>query len=206
MKFKNLSEISSSIRRWKEITTNPEDTLAFLDSGNRFTFKRTQEKASNLHVYPGIYTEGGVKKLYVFLIAEEDDNDRNDDQYLFDAIIQCEVGYDGLQENPEEITEEKAKKRINSWNKNHVAWINDQFKTGTPIFRAFHLPSSYIEKDRLYKTYFSLRDNDAFNVRYTADLITVDGFTRENPSFYDTVRPVPPFDVFPEKTFYLLNK
>jgi hypothetical protein len=108
--------------------------------------------------------------------------------------------------NPEEIPEAEALKRIDTWKKEYSSWataqINNRLQT-QGIFRAFNIPSSYIQRDVEYASFFGLKQQVGTLASYSADLITVDR-SRFSRAFYDTVRPVPPFDVAPQNSFHLL--
>ena len=206
MTFTNLSQIIACINKWQAVITDANETIDYLNCGDSFVFTRTQGICSNLHVYPGAFEdENGKKKLYMFLISEDDDKSDKDEIELFNAITQSEVTHNGLlSTSPDQIPEAEALERIRLWNENFEEWVDEQITTTDGIFKAFNMPCSEVVDNRNYTTFFALKENT--NSSETADLITRDLSTKQ-PSFYDTVRPVPPFDAtYPLSAFYLLSK
>ena len=61
-----------------------------------------------------------------------------------------------------------------------------------------------MERNVQYATFFALKPDSSSLTEYDADLITADT-SRGFETYYDTVRPVPPFDVAPQSSFYLLS-
>lgn len=204
MEFKNLSEISTAIKKWEEIIKKSKSTLEYMLCGNMFKFERTQDNCLNLHVYLGAVEIKNYKKLYIFLINEKDDVKGKTDDDLFKAITQCEVKYEDFLGNSDEIPEKEARERISHWDKNYIEWVEKQVNTKDGIFKAFNLPSESIVKNKTYNTFFSLKKNE--DSTYSADLVTADSSKKRPTVFYDTVRPVPPFDFLPKTDFYLLTK
>lgn len=201
MKLNSFSEITDCIQYWKSIRNEPEKVLSYLGQGDAFYFIPQGEKiTSNFHVYPGVCPK--TDTMYMFLIPAEDDK-KSSDEALFNAIIQSVV-IKTVGGTPE-ISELDAKKRINNWNTHYKQWVPEQTKTPDGLFLAFNLPSSYMKASCKYVTYFALRVSSEEITGYRADLVTVD-HEEEKARFFDTVRPVPPFDSeYPESSFYLLS-
>jgi len=202
MEFNNLGSIVSCLREWDNIRDNSSQVIEYLGLGNYFSFKRNKPLASNLHAYPGICAAD--KAFYIFLIdAEADRNSSEVD--LFNAITICKVKRNIG--SSDEIPEAEALRRIDTWKKEYSNWaaaqINNRQQT-QGIFRAFNVPSSNIQPDVQYSSFFGLKPQVGASTSYSADLITVD-HSKSSLAFYDTVRPVPPFDVAPQGSFYLLD-
>lgn len=202
MEFNNLGNIVSCLREWDNIRDNPPKVIEYLGLGNHFSFKRTMSEASDLHAYPGICTAD--KAFYMFLIdAEADRNSSETD--LFNAITICKVKRN--MGNSDEIPEAEALKRIDTWKRDYSKWataqINNRQQT-QGIFKAFNVPSSYMQRDVEYSSFFGLKQESGALASHSADLVTVD-HSKSSIAFYDTVRPVPPFDVAPRSSFYLLD-
>lgn len=202
MTFSNLESILACMKDWEQIRNNPEKVIEYLGKGNYFPVSRNKPEANNLHAYPGIDT--ATNEFYIFLIdAQADRNSSPID--LFNAITVCQVKqYHG---NTHEIPELIARKRIDEWGKRYQTWAADQinFQIQTQgIFKAFNIPSSYIMRGKPYSTFFGLKQHNGSATGYDADLISVDSST-VSKVYYDTVRPVPPFDVLPQSSFYLLS-
>ena len=202
MEFNNLASIVSCLRAWDNIRNKPSEVIEYLGVGDHFSFKRNMPDASNLQAYPGISTAD--KELYMFLIdAEADRNSSEMD--LFNAITICKVTRN--LGNSDEIPEAEALKRIDTWKTDFSTWataqINNRQQTHG-IFKAFNVPSSYMERNVEYSSFFGLKQEAGVLPNYSADLITVH-HSKSSIAFYDTVRPVPPFDVAPQSSFYLLG-
>lgn len=202
MEFNNLGSIVSCLKEWDNIRDNPSEVIKYLGLGNHFSFKRNMPEASNLHAYPGICAADN--SFYMFLIdAEADRNSSEMD--LFNAITICKVTRN--LGNSDEIPEAEALKRIDTWKRDYSTWataqINNRQQT-LGIFKAFNVPSSYIKRNVEYSTFFGLKQEVGASASYNADLITVD-HSKSSLAFYDTVRLVPPFDVAPLSSFYLLG-
>ena len=202
MEFNNLGSIVSCLREWDNIRDNSSEVIEYLGLGNYFSFKRNMPEASNLHAYPGICAAD--KAFYMFLIdAEADRNSSETD--LFNAITICKVKRN--MGNSDEIPEAEALKRIEVWKRDYSKWataqINNRQQT-QGIFKAFNVPSSNIQRNVEYSSFFGLKQISGSSSSQSADLITVD-HSKSSIAFYDTVRPVPPFDVAPRSSFYLLD-
>lgn len=202
MEFNNLESILRCLREWNNIRDNSSEVIEFLSLGNYFSFKRNAPETSAIHAYPGICA--AENEFYMFLIdATADHNSSESD--LFNAITVCKVKRN--LGNSDEIPEAEALKRIDAWKRDYAAWatvqINNRQQT-QGIFKAFYVPSSYMQRDVEYTSFFGLKEEVGASANGTADLITVDN-SKSKTAFYDTVRPVPPFDVAPQSSFYLLN-
>lgn len=200
MQFNNLASIVSCLKEWEIIRDNPSQVIEYLSLGNYFSFKRNMPEASNLHAYPGICAAD--KEFYMFLIDAKADR-KSSDSELFNAITICKVKRN--LGGSDEIPEAEALKRIDTWKKEYSQWTTEQINNRQEtqgIFKAFNVPSSYMERNVEYSTFFGLKEQSS--TRYSADLITVDN-SKTSIAFYDTVRPVPPFDVAPQSSFHLLD-
>lgn len=207
MAFTDLSQIITCINKWKNVITDESETIDYLSCGNSFLFTRTQGSSDNLHVYPGAYEDENGKQLYMFLISAEDDREENTDAYLFNAITQCKIEPRSiLSTDPDPLPESQALERIHLWNEEYTEWVKNQIQTPDEIFQAFNMPSSFITSGNGYTSFFGLKRISG-TMNYSADLITLAPSPKGTPSYYDTVRPVPPFDAtYPQSAFFLLNK
>lgn len=202
MEFNNLGSIVNCLREWDNISDNPSEVIEYLGLGNYFSFKRNMPEASNLHAYPGICAAD--KTFYMFLIDAEADR-KSSETDLFNAITICKVKRNIG--NSDEIPEAEALKRIDAWKKDYPNWATSQINNRQQtqgIFKAFNVPSSNIQRNVEYSTFFGLKQIIGSSSSQSADLITVD-HSKSSIAFYDTVRPVPPFDVAPRSSFYLLD-
>ncbi|MDR6968510.1 hypothetical protein J2X31_002533 [Flavobacterium arsenatis] len=200
MEFNNLASIVSCLKEWDTIRDNSFEVTEFLNLGNYFSFTRNKPETSAIHAYPGICAAD--KEFYMFLIDAEADQ-KSSESDLFNAITICKVKRN--MGNSDEIPEAEALKRIDTWKRDCSAWATEQINNRQQtqgIFQAFNVPSSYMQKDVEYSTFFALKQEGLGS--YSADLVTVDR-SKSSIAFYDTVRPVPPFDVTPRSNFYLLD-
>lgn len=202
MQFNNLTSIIAALKAWDQIRDNSTEVVKYLSSGNSFKLRRDKPTATNLHAYPGIGGEDG--QLYFFIIdAGRDINSSEMD--LFNAITVCKVEFNAG--NGDEIPEIIARRRVDNWGNNLVSWATDQIdrrQQTQGIFKAFNIPSSYAVQNLDYTVYFGLKEDAGSLTGYDADLITKDS-SKASVVYFDTVRPVPPFDALPQSSFYLLS-
>ena len=202
MAFNNLSSIIDCLSEWNRIKDNPNLVVEYLSLGNSFSFERATSVTAVIHAYPGISIRD--KKFYMFLIDAVSDRESTDIA-LFNAITVCEVKF--RTSSPSQIPEEEALKRIEEWNTHYDSWATLQIENSEEtkgIFQAFNMPSSYMQRNESYVTYFGLKENSELTSNYAADLVTC----YQSPAaatYYDTVRPVPPFNINPLSNFYLLS-
>ena len=201
MEFKDLESIVECLKKWDQIRDNSSAVINYLSTGNSFKLNRNKPTAENLHAYPGIDTDG---ELYFFIIDAAADLSGNPVD-LYNSITACKV--QSSLGNGDEIPEIVARKRMNNWSKNYAQWATDQISMEQQtqgIFKAFNIPAAYAVQNTDYTVFFGLKDSGSVT-GYDADLITIDS-SKSTTVFYDTVRPVPPFDAtMPESSFYLLS-
>lgn len=202
MSFNNLDSILDCMKNWKDIRDDADKITGCLSKGNYFTLKRDKPEAQNLHAYPGI--DNSTQEFYMFIIDAALDKN-NTPVNLFNAITICKVeDYNG---NSDIIPDTIARKRIEDWNNKYRDWATQQinFRLQTQgIFKAFNIPSSYMDRNDQYASFFALKESIGSVTGYQADIVTSKS-SGGSKVYYDTVRPVPPFDVLPQSSFYLLS-
>lgn len=182
-----LQKIVESIKEWNLLIKHGKTDLilSLLEQGDYFIYEiRNVEKSKNIHVYPGVTEE----KLYFYCIPCEFDSEEYKDT-IVTYIEQCHV-YKSVQ-NSNEITEEDALKRIQNWRTHLKEWLPKQSHTTDGIFKAYIVPTEDLINSDKVLAYFALKNNLS-DSQFSADLI----FKKKNNTYYDTVRPVPPFDPF----------
>lgn len=202
MEFTNLQQVTNCLKEWQAMRNEPKEVLKFLALGNQFSFKRTQDPTVNLHAYPGV--SAANNSFYIFLIDASQDHNSSETA-LFNAITVCQV--QNTVGDPHQIPEVEAKRRIDNWKNHFEEWATAQIdlrQQTQGIFKAFEVPATYMQRDADYVTFFGLKDDSSAPTGYQADLVTTIQAGRAL-AYYDTVRPVPPFDVAPESSFYLLS-
>lgn len=202
MQINNLDAVISCLKEWEWIRSHTSQVLTYLSLGNQFSFERSKEGESALHAYPGICSQD--QSFYLFLIDESQDR-KGSAAALFEAITICKV--QNVYSNSDEIPETVAQKRIATWRKEFIPWVTAQINVSPQtegLFKAFNVPSSYLRSRTEYVTFFGLKEDNSSPTGYQADLITTDS-TKKEISYYDTVRPVPPFDPVTDHNFYLLS-
>lgn len=203
MQINNFEEVRKCLKEWETMRTNVPEAIHYLSLGNQYAFERTKVGDKALHAYPGICAAD--QSFYMFLIDETDDRPSSFSE-LFEAITICKVKK-SLNDNPDEVPEAVAQKRMTTWREEFAAWTTKQINL-TPqtqgLFKAFHVPSDYLKANRPYKTVFGLKEEGSSPTGYLADLITID-LEQKELTYYDTVRPVPPFSPILETNFYLLS-
>ncbi|HEX8562721.1 MAG TPA: hypothetical protein VF676_07055 [Flavobacterium sp.] len=203
MEFRDLASIVNCLKKWDQIRSNATDVVQYLGTGNHFQLQRDKPTASNLHAYPGIGTEDDA--LYFFILSANADKVGSEID-LFNAITVCKL--ESSPGNGHEISDVVARKRIANWDKDFSKWAIDQIdkqQQTQGIFKAFNIPSDYAVQNTKYSVFLGLKEDSRSVTGYDADLITCDT-SKSSIVFYDTVRPVPPFDVtIPQSSFYLLS-
>lgn len=189
-----LQKIIESIKEWNLLIKYEKTDLilSLLEQGDYFNYEiQDIENSKNIHIYPGITEE----KLHFYCIPCEFDSEKYKDT-IANYIKQCNV-YKSIQ-NSNEITEEEALKRIQNWKTYLKEWLPKQSHTTNGIFKAYIVPTEdLLNSDKVF-AYFALKNNQS-DTQFSADLI----LKKENNKYYDTVRPVPPFD--PIDNLFLLN-
>lgn len=190
-----LQKIIDAIKTWNNLISKREiDPIQkALEQGDCFFYRiKDIDNSNSVHAYPGI--EDG--KLIFFAIPSEFDCEKYKDQ-IEQYVETCHIIKNG--QNSNQITDEEAKKRINNWLENYLEWISNQSKTSEGIFRAFVIPTDddLLSTERV-AVYLALKNIDS-SIKYSADLI----IEKLSETYYDTVRPVPPFA--PSDSFYLLD-
>ena len=200
MEFNNLSDVLNCMKEWETIRNDSNEVVNYLNLGNYFSFT-DQYSSPVLHAYPGVAKN--PNEFYMFLIPRDQDIPQSE-AALFNAITICKV--DRKVGDSSEIPENIAKERIDNWKKDYTTWAENQIskKSQTQgLFQAFYMPSSYMQANKEYITYFALKNDTQAATGFDADLITTD--EEGTITYYDTVKPVPPFSVAPASDFYLLQ-
>lgn len=200
MEFNNLSDVLNCMKEWETIRNNSTEVVDYLNLGNYFSFI---DKYSSpvLHAYPGV--SKNPNEFFMFLIPQDQDIPQSESA-LFSAITICKV--DRKVGDSNEIPENIAKERIDNWKNDYISWAENQISRRSltqGIFQAFYVPSSYMQLNKEYITYFALKNDAQALTGFDADLITTNA--EGTTAYYDTVKPVPPFSVAPASDFYLLQ-
>nr|WP_294860764.1 hypothetical protein [uncultured Fluviicola sp.] len=211
-----LTKFSQSILNWNSALDHVDtlkekfkDCLGF-DIPKEFIAQITGEF---VHVYLGLDDN---ELLMFFLIDSAKDNKATllSDSYppseewpIFD--IYANYGSPDSNVVSDQLDEPEAARRIANWDLNYQNWIDEMCRDEKPIFQAWK-----IRKDDLgqniadYSARFALVITDQ---GCTPDLVIVckDTYTAKNGNvvhntYYDLVRPVPPFKVVEMPAFYLL--
>ncbi|TRW27271.1 hypothetical protein FMM05_01130 [Flavobacterium zepuense] len=194
-----LSDVTKSIKEWGVARGNSQAAIQLLSSGNYFEFKNNYPTGSTakLHAYLGL--NENLNGLNIYIIPAQYDNAEyvaDIMQYITVCKVLPELG------NSHQIPETEAKQRIAAWDADFNTWIPRQIAQPDGLFQAFYIPGDYMTQGKNYDIYFALEASSS-PTGFTADLIVTEA-SQKVVSYYDTVRPVPPFDVF-ESDFYLLD-
>ncbi|MEL1242816.1 hypothetical protein AAEO56_00970 [Flavobacterium sp. DGU11] len=200
----NNSTIINNIKSWGLARSNKESQVfkqLFLEnSGFFFTIPKTNDDVTGLyyHAYPGI--EKGLLKFYL-IRSDHDTEEGYNEKYVIEATIKNLTGMDII---PEAI----AKERIDTWVKNHNGWIDNQLDSEDSMYLAFGIPIDDVEPGSI-TVYFALAPytSEITGQSYNADLILYRKYDGAGESYFNLVRPVPPFKPSPwaKNDFYLLT-
>ena len=189
------------MKEWESILNDSSQVVHFLNLGNYFSHIN-EGTASVLHAYPGISL---ADNEFFMSLKPADKYIEQDEAEIFNAITVCKI--DRKLGDSNQIPETVAKARIDNWKKDHDTWAENQISKRTQtngMFKAFYMPSSYMQNNEEYITYFALKNDAQALSLFDADLITTN--VQGTIAYYDTVKPVPPFSVTAsESDFYLLQ-
>jgi hypothetical protein len=206
-KFKNLFEIINAMNRWQMKLKSPADLQKIFVNKTGFNILKVKN-FTNLHAYPGIDKNG----IFVFFIIPEDRDKPDHGKSIFKYIEPVPVITETYQHEPDKITDDEAKERIQNWQNNYVKWLQEIAKSEEGIYQAFRIPCEKKDSDRYTLSFALKKEKQTEGVHFFADLV-ID----INGGKFDTVRSVPPFDPSPlagdanfgdgdiENTYYLLS-
>lgn len=189
----SLSDVQRCIKNWESILNDDAQVMACFNQGDAIIYQNqydfSQLSSTALHAYPGVDDTDGT--FYIFLLPQALDV-ANVSSIAFNSFTVCQVQPNLGDSN--QIPKEEAILRINAWRKNYPTWTKNQIDkkslTGG-IFKAFHMPASYMVQGDRYITYLGLQTDASAATGLSADLITTD--TNNTSVYYDTAMPVPPF-------------
>lgn len=187
----------TAMRNWQNILKDSVALEQYLSQGHYFTYT-VVDKSEFLHAYPGILN--GIMVFFV-MPAIYDVPMASTAKIMLNTQTCPLISEYG---SGSEIDPTIAKLRISAWEEHYQTWIPQQVNTVDGMFQAFVIPSKQLNADT-YTVYMALAINDAVNPNpfYRADLILTNSL---NVTYYDTVRPVPPFKPYKLQEFNMLNR
>ena len=194
-----FTDIITSIKEWGTIRTQSQQAIQLLSHGNYFKFedKYLTGSTAKLHAYIGLNEDRNGLNVYIIPVQYDSAEYLADImQYITVCKVLPELG------NSHQIPETEAKQRIAAWDADYNTWTPRQIAQPDGLFQAFYIPGDYMAQGKNYDIYFALETSSS-PTGFTADLIVTEA-SEKVVSYYDTVRPVPPFDVY-ESDFYLLD-
>lgn len=153
------------------------------------------------HAYPGVID--GVLNFLIIASSFDTKEKFSESTVLTTSIISANSMF--------HISDREAVQRIAAWQVGYKEWIKTQLHTEDSIYQAFNIPADDLVEGETIDAYFALAPANSKSKESLADLIISrngDGSKKINDSFYDLVRPVPPFKPrpWPDKNeFYLLT-
>lgn len=198
-----FTQVRQNMNTWNNIRNNPGAVISFFTNKNLFDFSpiiNIFEPSISLHFYPAI----SGNDFFLYIIDKDKDN--------LETYMQDPEGFTGyirearlkegniLGVNAEsEIPEREARDRVEDWDSNYPTYFIEDAPSKN-VFLAFEHPPLNIKSNGFLEGSFGLyRDGGAGP--WKADIILKDS----GESYYNTVRPVPPFGQGGGNQFFLLS-
>lgn len=188
-----MEEILASLQHWEAVRSNPDVlTQLFI---NKLGFKLDMNlfpQKIPLHAYAGI--QNGELGFYV--ISEANDVDSPPEVlsancYWCPALMVFEGG-------GQEIPEEEANIRTNTWKDTFPDWIHQVVNTPFGMYKTFQIPTTDLQPQN-YVALFALKNDVLTPDVKAADLV----LTNNAGVFYDTIRSQPPYPYASQ--YYILS-
>ncbi len=188
-----MEEIITSLKHWEAVRNNPDAlTELFMSKlGFELDMSLFPEKIP-LHAYAGI-KDG---ELGFYMISEPNDVDSSPEDlsancYWCPALMAFEGG-------GQEIPEEEANIRTNTWKDTFADWIHQIVNMPFGMYQTFYIPTTDLQPIK-YAALFALKDNIITPDIKAADLV----LANDAGVFYDTIIGQPPYKN--REKYYLLD-
>lgn len=190
-----MEEIITSLQNWEAVRSNPDQLIELFMNKLGFELDMTLfPQTIPLHAYAAV--KNGELGFYV--ISEVNDVNTASPETLSNNCIWCPSRHslDGGQEIPEE----EAETRINSWKDTYQEWIHEVVNTPFGMYQTFHIPTTDLQP-RKYAAFFALKNSVITPNVKVADLV----LTNLTGVFYDTIHSQPPYPPSSGNNYYLLS-
>lgn len=186
--------VRKALAAWGLARKTPEQLIPLFERVSGFTFYYDARLHSKIHIYPGLIQDPLAKDQLVFYSIPEFRDKKKEDpfHYVEQSDVIHIVRYD-------HISDAEGEARIMNWGKHYGRWMSRQKKG---LFQAFVIPVDDFEGDGgKYVAYLGLK----FHIDETLDSAGLEDLVliKDDNTYFDTVRPVPPFK--PYKMPYLLG-
>ncbi|MBA5794093.1 hypothetical protein H1R17_02360 [Flavobacterium sp. xlx-214] len=186
-----MNEIITALQNWNAIRKDAGALISFFNNLEGFKLDMSLFPVGvPLHAYPAIKDNA----LYFVVISEDYDVESPSDELEQHCFwMECKESL----MNSQEITEEDALSRIDTWLNTKIEWINDITQTDLGIYQNFFIPT-YDLLPQTYKANFALKDGLNPSLK-AADLV----LKSQSNLFFDTIIGEPPF--IDRKKYYILD-
>lgn len=187
-----MEEITTSLQNWEAVRTNPDLLIELFM--NKLGFELDMSlfpQTIPLHAYAGI--KNGEFGFYVISEA----NDVNSaPEVLCANCYWCPCV--NMLGGGQEIPEEEAETRVNSWKETYQDWIHEVVNTPFGMYKTFHIPTTDLQPQN-YAALFALKNDLITPAVKAADLV----LTNNAGVFYDTITSQPPYPY--ANQYYILS-
>lgn len=190
-----MEEITTSLQNWEAVRTNPDLLIELFM--NKLGFELDMSlfpQTIPLHAYAAVKNN----ELGFYVISEVNDVSTSSPETLSNNSIWCPCRHSLVGE--QEIPEEEAETRINSWKDTYQDWIHEVVNTPFGMYQTFHIPTTDLQP-RNYAAFFALKDDVTTPDVKAADLV----LTNLSGVFYDTITSQPPYPPSSGNNYYLLS-
>ncbi len=187
-----MEEIITSLQNWEAVRNQPDLLTELFVNKLGFEFDMSFFPESiPLHAYAAI--KNGELGFYV--ISEAKDINSPPEVLSTNCYwCPCVHALGGEQE----ISEEEAEVRVDSWNETYQEWITQVVTKPFGMYQTFHIPTTDLKPEK-YMALFALKDNVSVPDIKAADLV----LTNQAGVFYDTITGEPPYRNKPK--YYILK-
>ncbi len=208
---KTQQQIISNIQNWLKATKDLSQLLTLftpksgfiLNLNENFMPWGNQTNDDDIHVYPAINETG---ELLMYLIYDKYDQPgiQWENHIVSFYVTDVDLPRESVGPVNGKIPRQIAFSRIMCWQDQYQIWL-EHAVSNELVFQAFFLPASDVKAGVKNVTYFALESASSLD-DLSAELIT-DNLEKQSSggTFYDTVRPVPPFKPMEREKLYLLD-
>jgi hypothetical protein len=210
-----LTNIVTNISKWDQAKSDFNVLISEMFTQNlSFNFSLNSDQLpineDNVHCYLAINSDN---KLQVYLVAESNDNENQEDWERVVAMSEVLV-----QEFPIDNSSDigiippgEAYEISQNWNENYPTWTLNQSEKDD-VFYALQIPGTDLKANIQYSAYFGLIENDEFDSKFYGTLVIntkieerliSPQFNNISELFYNTVMPVPPYKPNGTEVYFL---
>jgi len=188
-----MEEIITSLQNWEAVRTQPDLLIDLFMNKLGFELDMTLfPQTVPLHAYAAV--QNGELGFYV--ISEANDVD-SPPGVLSSNCYWCPTVM-AFEEGGQEIPEDVAVVRVNSWVDTFSDWIHQVVNMTFGMYQTFHIPTTDLQPQK-YAALFALKDDIITPDVKAADLVLMS----DAGVYYDTIRSQPPYPYASQ--YYILS-